>query len=42
MIFQKSIKLDFICMKMKQMKNKKIFGANVFMKGTWMGNRFYV
>ena len=42
MNFQKGMKLDHICMKMKLMKN--IFAANFFLKGICMGNynRFYV
>ena len=42
--YLKGIKLDFICKKMKLMKNKKIFEAKIFTKGTWTPNyrRFYV
>ena len=42
---KKAIKLDVICMKMKLMKNKKIFAAKVFtIQGTCTPNysRFYV
>ena len=44
MNFQKGIKLDFICMKMKLMKNKKYFAATIFTKCTCTLNysRIYV
>ena len=44
MNFKKGIKLDFVCMKMKLMKNKKKFAAQIFIKGTCTPNysRFYV
>ena len=44
MNFQKGIKLDFICMKMKPMKNKKYLQQIFFTKGTCTPNysRFYV
>ena len=34
MDFKEGIKLDFICMNMKLMKNKKIFAATIFTDGT--------
>ena len=32
--FEKGIKLDLICMEIKRMKNKRIFAAKFFTKGT--------
>ena len=42
--FLKGINLDFICMKMKLMKNKKIFAAKTFTKDTYTQHyrRFFV
>ena len=44
MIFLKGVKLDFVCMKIKLMKNEKISAANIFTKGTCNQNYggFYV
>ena len=44
MNFKKGIKLDFICMKMKLMENKKNVCSKIFTKGTYTLNysRFYV